>query len=331
MAFTLVELIVSMVVLTLLMIVIAQLFSAALAVTGMRNKQMDADAQARAVFDRMAVDFSQMVKRQDVDYFFKTSNADQYNHVNPQTGNDQFAFYSQVPGYYPASTSAQQSPVSLVAWRINADSSPGGYYNQLQRFGMGLLWSSVSASGSSAIVFSSGTSGASCCGSNNVISTNWPAATDSTAVDSAYEPAGPQVFRMEYYYVLKGQTSRAGRLFTPQLSDTPWEMRPDVNGQPFHTSVNGMQDVAGITVVIAVADPKSLSLVGAKLPQLASSMAEFPQTSSTGVNTTQPGWLQTQWQSMINNPANGIPPAAASSLRIYQRTFPLPSSTATGH
>ena len=38
------------------------------------------------------------------------------------TGNDQIAFYSAVPGYYPSTGS--QSPVSLVAYRVNSDSTP---------------------------------------------------------------------------------------------------------------------------------------------------------------------------------------------------------------
>ena len=37
------------------------------------------------------------------------------------TGNDQIAFYSAVPGYYPPTGS--QSPVSLVAYRVNSDST----------------------------------------------------------------------------------------------------------------------------------------------------------------------------------------------------------------
>src|SRR5437899_2999792 len=111
-AFTLVELVVSITVLVLLVTMIAQLFNGAAATTTQGNKHMDGDAQARSVFDRMAIDFGQMIKRSDIDYFLKDS-------TNTQQGNDQFAFYSHVPGYYPSS--GAQSPLSLVAYRVNSD------------------------------------------------------------------------------------------------------------------------------------------------------------------------------------------------------------------
>lgn len=304
-AFTLVELIVSMGVLALLMILISELFSAALAVTGMRNKQMDADAQARAVFDRMAIDFAQMVKRPDVDYFLK----DPTN--NPQPGNDQIAFYSQVPGYFTTGTATQQSPVSLVAYRVNG-ATVGPYYNQLQRYGGGLVWNGITSG--TAVVFS----GSSSSFSPNTITTNWPAATSKTTADANYEAVGPQVFRMEYYYVLKGAIDATGNPMPSILSDTPWDVRPPLN----HTSVNGMQDVAAITMVIAVADPKSRVLINnTQLVTLAGIMDDF----STG-GTPNPGDLEAQWQAAISAKTNGIAPIATQSLRVYRRTFYLSSN-----
>ena len=100
---------------------------------------MDADSQARQVLDRMAIDFDQMVKRTDVDYYRQGTSAP--NSTRPINGNDQIAFYSAVPGYYP-STGAQ-SPVSLVAYRVNSNqTSPS--FNKLERLGKGLVWNGVS-------------------------------------------------------------------------------------------------------------------------------------------------------------------------------------------
>ena len=84
-----------------------------------------------------------------------------------------------------------------------------------------------------------------------------------------------------------------GKPFPSQLSDIPWETRPDTNGQPYHTGVNGMQDVSAITVDITVADPKSMLLITTnQLAQLAGNLIDFPQTNTiTGSNLTQPGWL----------------------------------------
>ena len=328
-SFTLVEMLVAMAVLGLLMVMIGQLTSMALAVTLMRTKQMDADTQARAVFGRMAIDLAQLVKRPDVDYYLKCSMSDTYgNPSNPQTGNDQLAFYSQVPGYYPSSTAVQQSQVSLVGWRVNADNTPGPYYNQLQRFGYGLLWNGASSFNTNSVLFSIGTNDlttapAAGSSSTNQIS-NWPESIDPKLASVNYEVVGPAVFRMEYYYVLKGQTA-AGTTYASELSDNPWDVR--ITG---HNSVNGLQDVAAITVVIAVADPQSRLLVNnSQLTTLAGKMEDFPTTPSTGVNTTKPGDVAAAWTAEIlaatADPSISLAKVAVPSLRVYQRTFYLPS------
>src|SRR5262249_32001436 len=138
--FTLAELVVSMGVFALLIFLASQFFNSAATVTTLGNKQMDADAQARQLLDRMAIDFAQMVKRSDVDYYVKSSAASPQRRVL-QPGNDQIAFYSAVPGYYPSTGS--QSPVSLVAYRVNSTSTLASY-NKMERFGKGLVLNAVS-------------------------------------------------------------------------------------------------------------------------------------------------------------------------------------------
>jgi prepilin-type N-terminal cleavage/methylation domain-containing protein len=309
-AFTLVEMMVSMAVLALLMAMISQLLNSATSISTQSNKHMDGDAQARAVFDRMAIDFAQIVKRPDVDYYLKDP-------VTTQMGNDQLACYSQVPGYNASTTtSTQQSPVSLVAYRVNSDKN-NPYYNQLERLGYGLAWNGSAAPTDLPVVFSA----ASTTTLPNTISSNWLNAT-GMGKDLAYEePIGPEVFRMEYYYILRGQTisvtgALAASILPSQLSATPWDTGVPA---PFtsHTSVNGLQDVAAITVVIAVIDPKSRALVSNdQLIALAATMQDF----SSGM---KPGDLENKWQLAINSAA-GIPKIAASSIRVYRRDFYLP-------
>src|SRR5204862_4317474 len=134
--FTLPELIVSVGVLVLLVLLFTLLLNSAASITTLGHKQMDADSQARQLLDRMAIDFAQLVNRSDVDFFGKGTTAP--NSVGgTMAGNDQIAFYSAVPGYYP--TSSYQSPVSLIAYRVNAQ-------NKLERVGVGLVWNGVSYS-----------------------------------------------------------------------------------------------------------------------------------------------------------------------------------------
>src|SRR5712672_1567779 len=107
--FTLAELLVSILVLVIITVMASQLMSSASAIARSGNKRFDTDTAARVVLDRMALDFAQMVKRTDVDYYVKQRSG--YNgHGNGHgwgqghhgdLGSDQFAFFSHVPGYYP--------------------------------------------------------------------------------------------------------------------------------------------------------------------------------------------------------------------------------------
>src|SRR5438270_2120330 len=138
--FTLVELMVTMAILALLVLFVTSIVNSAATITTLGNKRMDADTQARQLLDRMAIDFAQMVKRDDVDFFAKGTVAPK-SVGGAMAGNDQIAFYSAVPGYYPSAGS--QSPVSLVAYRVNSNSTSSSY-NKMERMGKGLVWNGVS-------------------------------------------------------------------------------------------------------------------------------------------------------------------------------------------
>lgn len=237
-AFTLTELLVSIAVLVGLVLLISRLFVTANNVTGSNRKRMDVDGQVRPLFARLAVDFTQIVRRSDVDYYLKSAS-------NPQIGNDQMAFYSAVPGYYPSTGS--QSPFSVVAYRISPQ-------NRLERMAKGLLWNGVSPS-STPIVFLPST-----------LSASWPNAVTSGA-DPDYEILAPHIFRFESYYVLK----------TGVLSDTPWDTTAG------HTAASGLQDVAAISVAVAAIDPQSRILVSdLQLSVLAGRMNDFSNSMQPG-------------------------------------------------
>jgi len=203
---------------------------------------MDADSQARQLLDRMAIDFAQMVKRSDVDLFAKGTVSP--NSVGgPMAGNDKIAFYSAVPGYYP--TSGYQSPLSLVAYRVNSDSTSGAY-NKMERMGKGLLWNGATPT-PAPIVFMPLT-----------ISATWPAATSSSASDADYEVIGPQVFRFEYRY---------------QLTDDSLSITPPAN----------ISGIAALIVDIAVIDPKSKVLLNnTQITSLAGQLSDYAASMVPG-------------------------------------------------
>ena len=267
--FTLTELLVAISIVTAVVLLVTRLFNSATIVTTTGSTRIDADSQFRPLADRMAIDFSQIVRRPDVDFFLKSP-------ANPQGGNDQMAFFSTVAGYYPSTGSA--SPFSVVGYRVSSE-------HQLQRFGKGLLWNGVSTT-SSPIVFLPLTIGA-----------TWPTAT-SGAADPDYEPIAPQVVRFEYSYLLKRGV----------LDDTPWDTALG------HTSVSGLQDVAGISVVVAMLNPKTRGLLSpTQVETLTGRLPDF-------VPGLKPGDLSARWQAAIDG-ITDMPRPALQSARVYERCF----------
>jgi prepilin-type N-terminal cleavage/methylation domain-containing protein len=279
-AFTLTEMLIAVTVLTLLIVLFAQLFNSASTITSLGTKRIDADSSARPLLDRMGVDFSQMVKRSDVSYFIKTQ-------ANLQMGNDQIAFYSAVTGYYPSPS--KQSPVSLVAYRVNSDSTSPSY-NKVERMGKGLIWSGASPTYIPILFLApAGTP-------TTTIDNIWPAATNSSTSDSDYELVGPNVFRFEYYYLLT----------TGALSPGPWTS----------TNAVAIKDVAAIAVAIAAMDSKSKVLVtNSQIATIAGSLSDY--TASMG-----PGQLLAGWQTALDG-ITGIPRQVVSNTRLYERYFYL--------
>ncbi|XHR27803.1 MAG: type II secretion system protein J [Chthoniobacteraceae bacterium] len=291
--FTLVEWLVTMTILALLIVLAAQVCNGARWIQCTSNRRLDADEEARSVFDRMAMDFAQMLRRPDVDYWLK----DDVNRWNDGTGNDQLAFFSSVPGYYPED--AWNSPISVVGYWVDP-------VEGLQRHSCGLLWNGM-ARADPQMIFA-GVSRSNGSGTNTLLE-NWPGAIKPLGDDGS-EPAGAGVFRMEYYYVLRSDAAHP-----PTLSALPW--------QQGGASVNGLRDVAAFGVVLAIIDARGRALLSQKaLGDLAGAMENFSAT------TTQPGDLEARWQAALQT--SGLPPAALSSIRIYRRWFYLSPLHAPG-
>ena len=237
-------------ILTVLVLLVARMLDSAVTVTGSANKRMESDSQARPLFDRMAVDVAQMIKRPDVSYHFKSAAAQ-------MPGNDIAAFFTSVPGYSATSSSS----VSLVAYRINSDANNTGTYNRLERMGRGLPWNG-SASSALPMVFLPLT-----------IASEFPAAASSTAYDSpsTYEVIGPQVFRLEYCFVERA---------TGTLIEYPsgWSSAAAV----------AVKDVSAIVVAIAVIDSRSKVIVSdSQLATLGEDLEDYETGMASGELLTQ--------------------------------------------
>jgi hypothetical protein len=356
-AFTLAELVVTVGVLVLLVLLATQLLNSTATVTTLAHKQMDADSQTRQLLDRMAIDFAQMVKRSDVDYYVKSSATPPPTGVRNllQPGNDKIAFYSAVPGYYPSTGS--QSPVSLVAYRVNPQ-------HKLERMGKGLVWSAVSTTDTPLVFMPIPLASPLPIAElpyptpNPTSTPAWPTVADFTASptpEPGVEVIGPQVFRFEYYYLVRGQfapgavTAPTPTPAPPILSDIPWDTRiclcpsptpiatPTPTGTPIatptppaeccHTAPKGMQDVAAVVVAIAVIDPKSKVLVtDAQLARLNGADGLPPVLVDFAAGMT-PGQLLAQWRAALDLNTVGLSRPAISGIRVYERYLYLSPPT----
>lgn len=304
--FTLIEMLVSIAVLVLLVVLVAQLTNGATQTITGSTKHMDADGQARAILDRLAIDIGRMVKRSDADCIIKGWYADNPAISGTMPGNDSLFFFSETPGYYSGSSYADKSPITLVGYRV----SPIGISAYaLERLGQALRWEVGSDAGS--IAFLTYAPGSSTPVSQSSIGTRWATAvgnisnnyTDGTSPD--YQAIGEQVFRFEYCYLLKNGA----------FSNVPF-IAP-------HTSLQGFQDVSAIVVAMGILDTNSRKIT-ADLSQLTGALFDV---SDVDLSKSPPMLMAEKWKNAVNDPhfasTAGIPQSAAGQVRVYQRFFYL--------
>jgi prepilin-type N-terminal cleavage/methylation domain-containing protein len=229
--FTLVELMVAIAVLSLLIILVSKIVSGASTIATYNNSHMDSNDQARLVFDRMALDFSRMLKRPDADIIF-------CKNTGTTSINDTMFFFSESAGDseqlngVATPWSAVRNNISLVGYRVNNDTttSPNPTYGQLERLGKALPWDAASTGdntnysmvyltypqpGSTTTTPPSGV--ISTAYTNSTIVGAFPANAQSNNVspvgtvgnyfndgmDPGYNVLGSQVFRFEFSFLLK--------------------------------------------------------------------------------------------------------------------------------
>ena len=135
--FTLVEMLAAMAVLTILILMVTSLMRGASVTIANSTDHLNADDQARLTLDRMQIDFARMLKRNDVYFEFKRDSL---------TGNDQFTFFSETPGFNASgTTAATESNLSLVSYQFNSS-------YQLERLGQGYQWTDMTFSPTNAPV-----------------------------------------------------------------------------------------------------------------------------------------------------------------------------------
>jgi prepilin-type N-terminal cleavage/methylation domain-containing protein len=212
---------------------------------------------------------------------------------NSGNNNDSFYFLSQAPASY-AGASSNNSQIALIGYTIGT--------NGLQRLSQGLGWDD------SLLQFT-----------NGAVSTN--------ASSTNFVTIGPSVFRMEYALLMKPGTyiSYSASSTNTYVIGTNIFLQTNFPG-------NGMKDVAGIVVALAILDQNSQKIIPANALTSATLINAYPDaipTSITAGTTTNNGIglngvPMTSWVSAYSSVAGAIPQAAArAQIRVYQRYFPI--------
>jgi len=297
--FTLIEILISIAILGLIAVLLARSVNSVNLIATTATKRIETEAQVRPIFDRLAIDYAQMVKRADVDFFGKGTLSG-----GTMAGNDRIAFFSMVPGDYPSTGSA--SPFSLISYKINSSVAAANtaVFTRLQRMARGLLMNGdANANNGSSPNVADGP----LIFSPISIQTIWSTTVTSNATtDSKHELIGPNIIRFEYYYLLTNGS----------FSIMPWDS--NIAG---HTAPAGLRDVAAIVVGVAAIDPKTrVSFSNSTVATIAGTLIDY----STGHG---PGWLTKQWRSALDNPINPtvktLPASAVGAIRVSERYFYL--------
>jgi len=313
--FTLIEMLASTAVLVLMVAMLAPVFSAATFSTSNSGEKLGIDVLARQALDRIGRDLALMPMRQDMDYYLKKFD-----------GNDQFAFYSSVPGVLFDNTDPS-SGVTLVGYRVAE--------GNLERMAI--------AQGFDALRFMAFETDANNNTDSLIEETSITNAINNTA-DDDYHVLCEGAFRFELGFILQDGSytplpmdtrTNTGAVTDPGNRD--WFGNETSDTEPIGPSFAGVylsddalgtvlrplswQDVAAIVVTIALIDPAGAAR--ATTAGLEASAGNLPDATES----TIPSELvlpAENWKQTLDSPGSlGIAQSLQNSVKIYQRSFYL--------
>jgi prepilin-type N-terminal cleavage/methylation domain-containing protein len=324
-AFTLVEMITAMAVLSLLLLIIFSIVGTTLKMTDMAGRGADSTIEAKQVLDRIGADISGMLVRPDIDQFYYKA-----------TGNDKMFFYSQPDGFFdPSVTTAGESPVVFIGYRINSTDNPLGMPT-LERLAQGLVWDAsvdkivntstqIDANNTTLpltyLTFPART------GVTNAMVATAGSITNTWGNDQGqqcpavgslagnyddgaspyYDSIGTQIFRFEICF---------------QLQNGSFSLNPALtNCAPAYPA--SITNTVAVVVAIATLDNKSRKVV----PSGSWSKLITALPDPTAQNLSTNCLMDTLWNNAINQQSfaatAGIPQTAASQVKVYQRYYYL--------
>ncbi|XHR29649.1 MAG: type II secretion system protein J [Chthoniobacteraceae bacterium] len=338
-AFSLLETLIVMTILAMMALIVSQMVRSTTSTIKQAERRMDADAQARLVFNRMARDFEGMARRGDINFLLQS-----------QSGNDAFYFFSEATGHFAESDpygvgSTARNTLSLIGYRMN-DKVSGGARVELERLGRGLHWFDYTAGSgdSTAVCYLPATIAVNfatpLADTYNNSSNLYPS---STATVPQWDVVGDQVARMEYCLLLKDGTFSVIPVISPYHTGAAAPLATDDSGSGYSIGSRwydethkvgyickaatsgsavwgplGIQDISAVIVSLAVIDGGSRIVADqTALAKLTTLLPDF--------DPANPVLMSATWQSVISQTTfakkAGLPASAASAVRIYQRYF----------
>jgi prepilin-type N-terminal cleavage/methylation domain-containing protein len=318
--FTIIELLAATAVLTVLILIVSQMVSSTSRTVGHDERRLEADANARMVFDRMQMDLDGMPKRGDLDISF-----------SKKTGSDAFFFYSQAPGLYTG-TPADKNSLSLVGYAVDSK-------YRLDRYGKGMQWGGGAGTSVNFLTFTAGSytpaPDSTITGALSKSSDSFTPSLDGNDIpNGSWQILSDNVFRLEVCFLLKdgkysslpGINATLGAPTSGAAAGARVVTKDDNEGVNVYLCVTGgtnaawqpigLGDVQAVIVTIALLDKKSRII-----SDMTAAAANLPD-APTGVFTADQLPAKT-WQEKVNGASLGLPKSVQGNVRIYQRAIYL--------
>ncbi|MEZ0294867.1 MAG: type II secretion system protein J [Candidatus Methylacidiphilales bacterium] len=295
-AFTLMEVLVAMAVLTVLVLLIAQITNAVFDAIRLSNRAVDAAAQSRLAFDRIGLDINAMVKRADADFVAKPTSGPSNEYV------------LQLLASSPSSdttTGFKNRGISLVGYRILPHANNDGRAC-LIRGAKAISWDTSGWMG--------------------LDNDGYPVQFSSSSyplklVDSDFDVLAPGVVRMVVGYQLYPDNEEVDLADGTHLANARGQIvysAPVYGASAPDNQHMDLSRVSALIIGLAVIDLTSLKLLDAtKVNTLASAFSAMPPVNAMPVE---------KWMADTSNLTalpNTIPAPVRSSVRLYQRVYPI--------
>jgi|GEM_PF-1861767 len=282
-AFTLVEILVAVFILTILMVFVVEIAQDALNIISTSHTHLSADAQAREVFSRFDLDLKGIPMRTDLDVVFSSSN-------------NAIFFYSEASGFFDSSNTTTYGTLALVGYRVDTNA-------QLERLGKVLAWTNS--------LFLTYATNQPSTNSQALSSTTIPGAWGSVigtppiyndGSDSDYHLLADGVFRIFYCF---------------QKTDGTYALTLSSNAMQ-----DKFQDASALILTLAVLDHNSRAMVN-DITKLAAALPNPSQTDLDNGMLPAQLWQNAVNNIGQFSQSAAIPKSVVGRVRIYQRSFPL--------